>query len=1084
MSTESLFYVKHDGDIFGPYDLSTLRTLSLLPDTQVMSADSGQWLTANQMPRLEGYLDTEGPAFTPPPQSSDSQIITENNPTIGPDTRYYFRRGTTACGPYDIDGLYRARKNEDCPVSVDEMASWHDIDDIDGLREAYCRAARREPLGSHLNNKRDEATIEPPRHTPHGDHIEALRRALHDLRHATPASTPYVKVFPSLDAELADAIATYENRFESLLDGMNRLIEVSSRLDGSSSAIYGASMKAREAVDSFQIHFDDLFAEILQKFAKTPSATSTIDLGFSELRFAAPFSDISLRRRHFLKILADKHLLVTYDDSMRHQAYELVDSVVGRVLGANAPGSIMTIVVDINELNGLADSFKKLDREIYRVVTRSEEVGPTLSALQNRVTAIIRNLLTDSDTTLRQYNDTRDAKEPYTLVVIKDFAETLRGDAVPTLRRLMATGPRAGVFFLLISGKKSFESSQLYLPEDEINRFDFNDSAYELLDLPVDSSEGYVEMPPRFTLLDPAALKAIVDRLSLQSAEPGDLVVPIGDYLSPREAWWRGDSARQIDIPFGITSDRTVKGLKISQESGQNSAVVIGIPGSGKSVFLHSLILNAAIKYSPDALRMYLIDFSGVEFNAYAVGKLPHASVIAPEAEREFGLSILNELVEEGSRRMELCRRHNVSNIVDLRRVAPDVKAPRLLVIIDEFQKLFEIENDNISREANAKIHIIIQEFRKFGINLILATQKLPSASLLPRDLIANRVVFKSAPADFAQLIENDGARGAVKLRAGQCVYNSESGAAFDNIRVQGFYASNTDIARILREIDEFQASRGYQRPAPVVFRSADLPDFAKRRVAPRHRFLSAVPAFVPVYFGESIALSQSDVNIELREENANNILIIGGDAEVGRKIAFNAMMSMTTCHEARSAEFVVVTGMRRDVALTDSVIATFDALPFLFSAPTSEADIVEELRRLKDEIDRRRADQSVDRRHIYLTVFDFHNAGAFDRDTSGRIEKPSAAASLLEAIVRNGPSVGVFTTLQVDNLESLARGGALLSAFNYRVALQMPELDSNKVVGSAAANKLFVFNRPSSRFRAFLRDNNRNLSIKFKPYK
>lgn len=66
MSTESLFYVKHDGDIFGPYDLSTLRALSLLPDTQVMSADSGQWLTANQMPRLEGYLDTEGPAFTPP----------------------------------------------------------------------------------------------------------------------------------------------------------------------------------------------------------------------------------------------------------------------------------------------------------------------------------------------------------------------------------------------------------------------------------------------------------------------------------------------------------------------------------------------------------------------------------------------------------------------------------------------------------------------------------------------------------------------------------------------------------------------------------------------------------------------------------------------------------------------------------------------------------------------------------------------------------------------------------------------------------------------------------------------------------
>lgn len=84
-------------------------------------------------------------------------------------------------------------------------------------------------------------------------------------------------------------------------------------------------------------------------------------------------------------------------------------------------------------------------------------------------------------------------------------------------------------------------------------------------------------------------------------------------------------------------------------------------------MFLHALICNAAINYSPDELNMYLIDFSGVEFNSYALHNLPHARVIAPEAEREFGLSILKELVEEGARRMELCRNNDVSNIVDLK---------------------------------------------------------------------------------------------------------------------------------------------------------------------------------------------------------------------------------------------------------------------------------------------------------------------------------------------------------------------------------------------------------------------------------
>ena len=45
-------------------------------------------------------------------------------------------------------------------------------------------------------------------------------------------------------------------------------------------------------------------------------------------------------------------------------------------------------------------------------------------------------------------------------------------------------------------------------------------------------------------------------------------------------------------------------------------------------------------------------------------------------------------------------------------------------------------------------IHVIIKEFRKFGINLILATQKLAdiNSSILPRDMIANRIVFKCSP--------------------------------------------------------------------------------------------------------------------------------------------------------------------------------------------------------------------------------------------------------------------------------------------------------------------------------------------------
>ena len=556
------------------------------------------------------------------------------------------------------------------------------------------------------------------------------------------------------------------------------------------------------------------------------------------------------------------------------------------------------------------------------------------------------------------------------------------------------------------------------------------------------------------------------------------------DYMTNQSEWWQRRSAKYIEIPFGMSEDRQIQKLKITQESGQNSAVVIGIPGSGKSVFLHALICNAAINYSPDELNMYLIDFSGVEFNSYALHNLPHARVIAPEAEREFGLSILNELVEEGARRMELCRNNDVSNIVDLKAKNPSLHIPRLLVIIDEFQKIFEIENDLISREANAKIHTIIQEFRKFGINLVLATQKLPSSSILPKDLIANRVVFKSSPADFSSLISLPINGKVPQLHTGECIYNSESGSPYDNHKVQGFLVTKTDIDKLLNQISEFSDNSHYQRGHDmVVFRGNDLPEFRNRRVARCHQIPSSMPESVGIYLGESISIHETDICAILRKESANNILILGGEPHVAQRIAYYATISASTAHTDQSATFVTLNFMRREDTLNEELQSVFESLPFSSQIVSKTAEIVESLTAIKDEIDERRKDEERPQDHIYLSIYAFQLARMFDKG-GRRGDDVSESGMLLDYILKNGPAVGVFTIMQCDNWDNLSRIGNPLSSFTYRVALQMTENDSNKIAGSSIASKLFVFNRPSSVFRAYFRDNNRNINIKFKPYK
>lgn len=44
-----------------------------------------------------------------------------------------------------------------------------------------------------------------------------------------------------------------------------------------------------------------------------------------------------------------------------------------------------------------------------------------------------------------------------------------------------------------------------------------------------------------------------------------------------------------ILIPFGISEDNQIEELKLSQAERKNAALIIGKPGTGKSVLLHTL---------------------------------------------------------------------------------------------------------------------------------------------------------------------------------------------------------------------------------------------------------------------------------------------------------------------------------------------------------------------------------------------------------------------------------------------------------------------------------------------------------------
>ena len=1085
---QTLYYAKFDDEYFGPFSLETIVEMHLTPDVSVLSTETNEWRQACDYLELIDSLELSLYEINEEDNSDENvKPITSNRvaPSFNECSIFYIRRGENPYGPYNLEALASVSLSEDTDISLDGMTSWFKVREISGLLNT---------LEAITNKYNTTEQPQQPIQTANQDNNEEISEILNRIQNLVPTKKQlFRRVFSTKESERDFIISEYNRVFNTLLNLVKNLSDLCSSTSLSRRAVALISNTVNDVTSKINTHY---ISEVNRmNVDKDEFTTSSISIGQTHFTLLPPLESVELSRIDFLTVLGKKNLYVTYDETSETKAFDFVNSIVGKLYETNPARLIISNVIDTDFMTGLDDSFKLLNRELYKVISRTDDVRTTLTSLQERASTILRNLLVEKGSTLQDYNSTHENKEANVLLILKNFPHGLNTDNLEVLRKLANVGPKVGIYVIIISSKeyinemseREIEAFDLVEFAEIANSYHFKDNDNDILGvLEASDSNDVTEGTVQFDTLTESEIRKIVKEVNSKCELKEDVVVSISEYLPETSDWWSFDSARQIEIPFGVGNDLHVKSLKITQESGQNTAVVIGIPGSGKSVFLHSLICSAAIKYSPDELRMYLIDFSGVEFNSYALGKLPHARVIAPEAEREFGLSILNELVEEGSRRMALCRDQNVSNIVDLKRVAPGIKIPRLLVIIDEFQKLFEVDNDPIAKEANSKIHIIIQEFRKFGINLVLATQKLPTTSFLPRDLIANRVVFKSSPSDFDSLISSEDRSGMPRLRTGQCVYNSESGASYANEIVQGFFTSKSDLDDLMSKIRDFEHGFSYVREPIKVFRSADLPTFEERRQEEHHTSVSPIPYIVPVYFGESIAVSDFDVNVELVKENANNILIIGGEAEIARNIAFNAMRSTVAGHTEYAAKVVVLSGMRADNPINEKISEFVASTPSDFTMASSTIDVENVLKALREEIERRRNDETVVQQHIYIIGFDFQSIRALDKDTSGSMPKLSIAAKDMEAIIRNGASVGVFVIAQTDTLDALNRvsNSSMLSMFNYRIALQMSEDMSYKIVGTPLANKLFVFNRPSSRFRGYLRDNVRNLTVKFKPYK
>lgn len=289
------------------------------------------------------------------------------------------------------------------------------------------------------------------------------------------------------------------------------------------------------------------------------------------------------------------------------------------------------------------------------------------------------------------------------------------------------------------------------------------------------------------------------------SAEQGVLPDVPFDTMFPKDASWmeKGSNseltASGMSMMLGKAGNRIVDLELGNKDSNINYLLVGGQTGSGKTVLLKTLIYSLAARYAPDEMRLFLLDFKqGVEFKQFVetpFGQtpLPHAEVVSTESDPEFGLATLDYFYEERIRRSELFKEAQVQNILEYRKKTGE-KLPRWLLIIDEFQGLFEGNN---YREASDKFDDFVRQNRSYGLHLILASQTLSGirfAADKESSIFANipaRIVLAQSPQESVKFLQ-PGNIAASKLRyRGQAILNTHSGDADSNQQFIVAYGSN-----------------------------------------------------------------------------------------------------------------------------------------------------------------------------------------------------------------------------------------------------------------------------------------------------
>lgn len=252
------------------------------------------------------------------------------------------------------------------------------------------------------------------------------------------------------------------------------------------------------------------------------------------------------------------------------------------------------------------------------------------------------------------------------------------------------------------------------------------------------------------------------------------------------------------NLAFALGKDITGKCI-VGDLSKMPHMLIAGATGSGKSVCINTLIVSLLYKYSPEEVKLLMVDPKVVELSVY--NGIPHLLIpVVTDPKKAAGA--LNWAVNEMNKRYNLFSQMKVKNIESYNKLFEkgeiQEKLPYIVVIVDELADLMMA----CPNDVEDYICRLAQMARAAGMHLIIATQR-PSVDVITGVIKANipsRVSFAvSSGTDSRTILDQVGAEKL--LGRGDMLYYPIG----ENkpVRVQGAFISEEEVENVVEFIKQ-----------------------------------------------------------------------------------------------------------------------------------------------------------------------------------------------------------------------------------------------------------------------------------------